>query len=154
MNQQTCQVDFYHLTKSDLASNIALLADKIVGSQKTALILCAEVMADLISSALWETTADNFLAHGVADDEVNLNAPLWLVHDPDYNPISADYILITSGLEVSDIRKFARVFMVFDGTSEFEVSSARQKWKSWSQIDDVKCRYFSQDTAGKWTQNA
>ena len=154
MTQPSCQVDFYHLTTSDLGSNLALLADKIVGSHKSALILCTEVMAEGISAALWETRADNFLAHGKGHEPVNKASPLWLVHDPDANPINADYILITGGLDVSDIRRFKRVFMVFDGTSESEVTAARIKWKKWAQMDEVMCRYFAQDEAGKWSQKA
>ena len=154
MDQKACQIDFYHLTSSDLGSTVALLSDKIVGSNKTAIILCSQTMSDMISAALWETTADNFLAHGIGNEPLNPNAPLWLVHDPNANPINADYAMLTSGLEIDDVMRFERLFLVFDGTSEFELSSARKKWKNWSQIDDISCRYFSQDGGGKWSQKA
>lgn len=153
----TCQIDFYHLTKSDLGANIAMLAAKITGSGHKALIVCTKIMVDTISSALWETQAETFLAHGIgagADETGNPHVGLWLTQDPDSNPIAADYLLLTNGLDVSDIRAYKRLFLLFDGGSEAELSAARTKWKNWSKDADVACRYFVQDEAGKWLQKA
>ena len=154
MYSPSCQIDFYHLTQSDLGKNVAMLASKIVGSGQKALILCTKLNAESMSSSLWETQADTFLAHGIGDETVNVNAPLWLVHDPDSNPIMADHILVTGGLEVADAYHFKRLFLLFDGTSEMELAAARSKWKSWSKEEGIQCRYFAQDDAGKWTQKA
>ena len=148
----SCQIHFYHLTGTDLGKNVAVLAGKIVGAGQKSLILCTKLNAETLSSALWETHPETFLAHGLSDDAVNADAPLWLVHDPEMNPIQAEHIIITGGLEVADILSFKRCFLLFDGNSESELSAARAKWKNWSKNEQLSCRYFAQDDAGKWSQ--
>lgn len=154
MSEAARQIDFYHLVGSDLGATVAMLSAKIIGAGHKALILCVQPMAEPISMALWETQPDSFLAHGMGDHMDNPHAPLWLVHDPASNPIAADYMVMTGGLEPADMNSFARLFTIFDGTSETELTLARQQWKRWSKLEQVKCRYFAQDESGKWGQKA
>ena len=49
---------------------------------------------------------------------------------------------------------FERVFNLFDGRSEAQVTQAREQWQAWRGNDDMEMRYFAQDDAGKWEQRA
>ena len=64
------QIDFYHLKDDGLALAVAMLADKSVASGQKFLVHCPASLTDVISEYLWTAKADNFLAHGVDDEEV------------------------------------------------------------------------------------
>ena len=52
------------------------------------------------------------------------------------------------------MNSFERVFNLFDGRSEAQVTQAREQWQAWRRNDDMEMRYFAQDDAGKWEQRA
>ena len=80
------------------------------------------------------------------------HASVWLSSDVGANQIKARYLALTAGLEPPDIQQFDRIFNLFDGTSETAVAVARDSWRRWSALEQVSCRYFSQDEQGRWSQ--
>lgn len=149
---QGVQIDFYHLRDADLATPVAMLAHKTVASGQKLLVLGKKDSFTDISDKLWSYRPDSFLAHGVDAAEGNDHACVWLSSDIQENQIEAHYLVLTAGLEVQDVNKFQRIFNVFDGTSETAVAAARDSWRRWTALEQVTCRYFSQDEQGRWTQ--
>ena len=146
------QIDFYHLRNADLTTPLAMLAHKTVVSGHKLLILAHKDSHMAISERLWSFTPDSFLAHAADDNEGHEHAKIWLTSDVAVNQIDAPFLALTAGMEPPDVKKFDRVFNLFDGTSEVAVSAARDSWKRWSGTDDVTCRYFAQDVQGRWSQ--
>ena len=150
--QALLQIDFYHLRDADLATPLAMLAHKTVASGHKLLILAQKDSHEAISERLWSFRPDSFLAHAADECKGYEHAKIWLTSDVATNQIGARFLALTSGLEPPEVQKFDRVFNLFDGTIETAVSAARDTWKRWSKTDDVTCRYFVQDVAGRWSQ--
>ena len=146
------QIDFYHLRDADLATPLAMLADKTVASGHKLLILAQKDTHASISERLWSFKPDSFLAHAADENDGHEHAKIWLTSDVAVNQISASFLALTAELEPPEIQKFERVFNLFDGTSETAVSAAQKSWKRWSRTHDVTCRYFAQNDQGRWSQ--
>ena len=93
-----------------------------------------------------------FWQHAADEDDGHQHAKIWLTSDVAVNRIGARFLALTAGLEPAEIRKFDRVFNLFDGTSKTAVSAARDSWKRWSVKDYITCRYFAQNDWGRWRQ--
>ena len=146
------QIDFYHLRDADMATPLAMLAHKTVSSGHKLLILAQKDSHAAISERLWSFRPDSFLAHAADENEGHEYAQIWLTSDVAANQIDARFLALTAGLEPPEVKKFERVFNLFDGTSEQAVSAARDSWKRWSGTDDITCRYFAQNDQGSWSQ--
>ena len=146
------QIDFYHLRDADLATPLAMLADKTLASGHKLLILAKKESHVAISERLWSFRPDSFMSHGADENEGHEHAQIWLTSDVAINQINARFLALTAGLEPPEALKFDRVFNLFDGTSDTAVAAARDSWKRWSAKDDVICRYFAQDEQGRWSQ--
>ena len=146
------QVDFYHLRDADLATPLAMLAHKTAASGHRLLVLGVKDSFSALSDKLWSFRPDSFLAHASDNDDGHEHASVWLSSDVAANQIDARYLALTAGLEPPDIQQFDRVFNLFDGTSETAVAAARDSWRRWSALQQVTCRYFSQDEQGRWSQ--
>ena len=146
------RIDFYHLRNADLATPLAMLAHKTVASGNKLLILAQKDSQVAISERLWTFRPDSFLAHAADENDGHEHAQIWLTSDVATNQINARFLALTAGLEPPEVKKFNRVFNLFDGTSEVAISAARDSWKRWSGTQDVTCRYFVQDDQGRWSQ--
>ena len=146
------QIDFYHLRDTDIATPLAMLAQKTVMSGDKLLIIAQKDSHAAISEKLWSFKPDSFLAHAADENDGHEHAQIWLTSDVTVNRIGARFLALTAGLEPAEIRKFDRVFNLFDGTSKTAVSAARDSWKRWSGKENVTCRYFAQDEQGRWSQ--
>ena len=149
---RSLQIDFYHLRDADLATPLAMLAHKTVASGHRLLVLGQKDSFAEISDKLWSFRPDSFLAHDSDMAEGHEHASVWLSSDVGANQIKARYLALTAGLEPPDIQQFDRIFNLFDGTSETAVAVARDSWRRWSALEQVSCRYFSQDEQGRWSQ--
>ena len=148
------QFDFYHLTNDDFASPSILIAEKVLVSSAKLLILAPENKLSDLSVRLWSDKTDSFLAHGVDTDDVSDFATIWLSSSTEKNPISADHIILTSGLSIDDVSSFKRVFNLFDGSSQTATEKARNQWRAWSSNPEHLCRYFTQTESGGWQYTA
>ncbi|MGB2262362.1 MAG: DNA polymerase III subunit chi, partial [Candidatus Puniceispirillaceae bacterium] len=91
------QVDFYHLTQSDLETALVLLLKKTIAAGKTALILCPKPAATALDAALWTHEAESWIPHGVDDAEGVDVASVWISTDPARNPIDAPFLFLVHG---------------------------------------------------------
>lgn len=144
------QIEFYHLKDSDLATPLAMLAHKTVASGQKFLVLGVKNNFAAISEKLWAFRPDSFLAHASDDEEGSEHALVWLSSDVKKNRIEAQYLALTAGLEPPDINQFERIFNLFDGSDQTAVAVARDSWRRWSSLENVRCRYFAQDERGSW----
>ena len=144
------QIDFYHLTQSDLAEALVTLLKKTHLAGKKALIQCPRPAAEAIDDALWTQDPESWIPHGLDDAKGIEYATSWILSDGKTNPINAEFLFLLHGSERSDLGQFERIFNLFDGRSEAQVQQARSQWQAWRDAGDLEMRYFAQDDAGKW----
>lgn len=144
------QVDFYHLTQSDLADALVTLLKKTHVAGKKALIQCPMPAAEAIDEAIWSHDPESWLPHGLDDAKGAKYASSWVVSGSEANPLDAEFLFLLHGAERADMTEFERVFNLFDGRSEAQVTQARTQWQEWRNRDSLEMRYFAQDDAGKW----
>ena len=69
------QVDFYHLTQSELADALVSLLKKTHVAGKRALIQCPRPAAEGIDEALWSHDPESWLPHGLDEAKVLNSQP-------------------------------------------------------------------------------
>lgn len=157
------QVDFYHLSQSDLETALMMLLKKTIAAGKTGLILCPTPAAAALDAALWSHDPASWLPHGVdnvpqvpqdAPQAVSPIAPIWISTDPAKNPINAPFAFLVHGQEPENIDGFERVFNLFDGRSEAQITGARAQWKAWGDNAGLALSYYAQGDDGRWQKNA
>ena len=148
------QVDFYHLTQSDLETALIMLLKKTLAAGKSALILCPKPAATALDAALWTHEAESWMPHGVDDAEGVDVAPVWISTDPERNPIDAPFLFLVHGQRPPDLGGFERVFNLFDGRSDAQTIDARVQWKEWGENAALKLGYYAQSDDGRWQKNA
>ena len=129
------QVDFYHLTHSEMAEALVTLLKKTHVAGKKALIQCPRPAAEAVDDALWTQDPESWLPHGLDDAK---------------GAAFAEFLFLLHGAERADMHNFERVFNLFDGRSEAQVAQARSQWQSWRGTGGLEMRYFAQDDSGNW----
>ena len=157
------QIDFYHLTQSNIETALVMLVQKSLLASKKVLVQCPRPAAETIDEALWAADRDSWIPHGLDDAFGRDKAPVWICSassDKDgaetggISPDGATFLFLLHGAQRDDMPRFERVFNIFDGRSEAQVGQARDQWQSWRDMDATEMRYFAQDDTGKWEQRA
>jgi len=148
------QVDFYHLTQSGHDAALTMLLKKTLAVGKKALILCPKPAANVLDNALWADEADSWIAHGVDDAAGSHVAPVWISTDPGVNQNDATFAFLLHGQEPKSWDGFERVFNLFDGRSEAQVTEARAQWKNWTDDKSLQLSYYAQNEDGSWQKKA
>jgi DNA polymerase III subunit chi len=139
------EVGFYHLTRTTLADALPrLLARTLSAGQRALVAGTTQDGLDRISAALW--AADAWLPHGSqADGDADLQ-PIWLSLTVD--PANgARYLFLVDGAGAGDLSRFDRVFDLFDGTSDSQVASARERWRQ-CKAENHSLTYWQQGPSG------
>ena len=144
------QVDFYHLTSSDMAEALVMLVKKSQLAGKNVLVQCPRPAAEAMDEALWTQDPESWIPHGLDDADGASHAHAWIMSVPEGNPISAEFLFLLHGAERPDMTSFERVFNLFDGRSDAQLSEARSQWQEWRKNEALEMRYFAQDDEGKW----
>ena len=144
------QVDFYHLTRSDMAEALVMLVKKSQLAGKNVLVQCPRPAAEAMDEALWTQDPGSWIPHGLDDADGASHAYAWIMSVPEGNPISAEFLFLLHGAERPDMTSFERVFNLFDGRSDAQLSEARSQWQEWRKNEALEMRYFAQDDEGKW----
>ena len=145
------KVDFYHLTRMPIERVLPRIAERVLASGDRLLIVAAaEPQRAMLDRLLWEYEADSFLPHariGTGDDAVQ---PVLIAGDVNAAN-GARNIALTDGVWRDDALDFDRTFHFFDDET---IVAARTAWRGLAVRDDVECRYWKQNDAGRWEQVA
>ena len=104
------QVDFYHLTKSDMDEALVMLVKKSQLAGKKVLVQCPRPAAEAMDEALWTQDPESWIPHGLDDADGASHAHAWIMSVPEGNPISAEFLFLLHGAERPDMTSFKRVF--------------------------------------------
>ena len=124
------EVAFYHLTRSLLEDALPRLLGRTLAAGERAVVRCggAERLAAL-DSALWLCPEPAWLPHGTATTGEAELQPIWLTTANDA-PNGARFLFLVDGAGSEKLDSFARVFDIFDGNDEAQVTQARERWKA------------------------
>jgi DNA polymerase III subunit chi len=148
------EVYFYHLTSSRLEQALSKLLEKVRASKWRALIRSINTGSlDRLDAHLWQYSEDNFLAHGKSGGDYDKDQPILLTTDFD-NTNNAEilFLMDQAKTDPTEVAKFTRVCLIFDGMDPEELNSARIEWKNCSQAG-IPAQYWAQDD-GRWIKKA
>ncbi len=143
-------IRFYHLTRSALEQALPPLLEKIYNTGRRALLwVGSSERADSLNQHLWTYRDDSFLPHALASEKDAAANPVLITLDGQ-NKNNADVLLLTDGVWEEKITDYQLVCVLFDGTDEQMVKSARDYWKIWQGLGH-SLTYWQQSERG-WEQ--
>lgn len=142
------QVDFYQLTRDPAEKVVPVIAQRLLDDGGRLLIVSSDArQIDVISTALWNSKADSFLAHGKLGEGEDALQPILLSNEP-VAANDATHIVIADGEWRDEATGFDRAFYLFPPS---HTDNARAAWRALAERDGVERRYWKQD-GGKWVQ--
>ncbi|MFV0322127.1 MAG: DNA polymerase III subunit chi [Alphaproteobacteria bacterium] len=145
-------IRFYHLTQIPLSQALPQLLERTMQAEKKAIIRVGnEQRLESLSRWLWVYKDDGWLPHGKQDDNADGNV-IWLTLNKD-NPINGEFLFVVEQAVIDGFEAYERVFYLFDGTNENELTEARNLWRKLKK-QDLELAYWKQDENGRWQQAA
>lgn len=145
------QVDFYHLTRQPLDRVLPQIAAKVLAAGNRLLIVVAnDDERARLDRHLWSYAPDSFLPHGCVGGGTDAGQPILLAPDIDAAN-GARHIALADGIWRPDALDFDRAFHLFDAE---RIADARAAWKLLVGREGVEPRYWKQNEAGRWEQDA
>lgn len=146
------EIRFYHLLSQPLYQALPALVSKAFENGHRILIRAPEGEHAPISEALWSFKPESFLPHGIEKDGNPPDHPIWISESAD-NTNQADLLILTHNLEQEITSEYKLCCDIFDGRIEEDVSSARQRWKSYKEAGH-SVTYWQQTPQGGWDKKA
>ena len=146
------EIGFYHLLTTSLDRALPKLLERACAQGHRVVVRAGspERVAQL-DAALWTYDEASFLPHGTRADGNPAAQPIWLTQQ-DENPNGASLLVLVDGLTALDLGSFARCADLFDGSDEFAVEQARQRWRD-ARAAGHTLTYWQQTPSG-WERKA
>ena len=142
-------VSFYHLSSSPLEKALPNLLEKLIASDKRAVMFFADETHMLeVDKSLWSFSTNRVIPHGNEQEDYKEKQPLYLTTKEE-NPNKAEILIVVDGSTPAYASQFERLLDVFDGNHDTIVKAARQRWKSYKEAEH-ELAYYQQDASGKW----
>jgi DNA polymerase-3 subunit chi len=150
-------ISFYHLHTLPLDKALPKLLEKVVTSNKRAIVRTAsDTQMEALNKALWTYTTKFFLPHGSKNDPRKERQPVYLTSDNE-NPNGATVLALVGGVaaDFSDpvTAGFEKYLDMFDGTNEAELQAARGRWSAYKAAGHSLV-YWKQNAKGAWEEGA
>ena len=144
------QLDFWQLSRDPVERVVALIAERTRGAGEKLLVVSeSESRRAAVSTALWETKPEAFLANGEADATHAERQPILL--SPRCEPVNgARYVVLADGAWSDAAEGFDRAFLLFD---EAGTPAARAVWRQFDGREDIERSYYAQED-GKWVKKS
>lgn len=143
------EIGFYHLTRWPIEVALPRLLERaMAGGFKAVVRVASDEHLQTLNAAMWSYDPNSFLAHGGPDDGHAERQPIYLTTGTEV-PNGASLLVLTDGIEATDLDQFARAADFFDGQNETAVAAARQRWKN-LRDNDYALTYWQQTTDGRW----
>lgn len=146
-------IGFYHLTRSSLEQALPRLLEKILDSQKRAVVYGATPeRIDALNGYLWTYGRGSFIPHGTAKEGNASDQPIWLTVT-DETPNNATFLVMIENQTLPDLSPYERCLILFDGNDEDSLQKARASWKDLKEKGHA-VTYWAQDKEGRWEKAA
>jgi len=143
------KVDFWQLSRDPVEKVVALIAQRVLGSDERLLVVSQHAdQREVISRELWKAGPESFLANGEASADGAKDQPI-LLSDTCDAANAASHVIFADG-EFRQPTGFARAFLLFDDQS---LEAARATWRDLDANEGLERAYFAQEE-GKWVKKA
>ena len=123
------EIGFYHLLSMPLERALPKLLERARANDHRVVVRAGSPeRVEHLNAALWTYEDAAFLPHGSARDGNPAAQPIWLTHF-DENPNGASMLVLVDGIEMADLKAFARCADVVDGNDANAVEAARRRWR-------------------------
>jgi DNA polymerase-3 subunit chi len=140
---------FYHLQRSSLAEALPSLVEKCLQRGWRVLVTSSDAeRLDELDQALWTYADESFLPHGLDGRDPPERQPILLSADAAPKNRAKAHILL-DGASIDRAHGFERVIVLFDGTDDAAIRSARVQWSAAKEAGDT-VSYWQEIERGKW----
>ena len=147
------EIQFYHLLTTPVEVALPKILPKALAAGLKTVIKCRDIsQQEMLDEKLWTLDPDSFIPHGQAGEPNEALQPI-LLSLSTQRPNDAGLLLILDGSTASTemLEGYTRIIDMFDGTSETEVSAARNRWKEYKTAGHT-LTYYKQQSNGAWKQ--
>jgi len=146
-------VRFYHLTRSRMEAVLPVMLEKTLERDQRAVVMAgSEERVEAINGHLWTFNDRGFLPHGSEKDGFAEDQPVWLTVG-DENPNAAQVLFLTDGATSERVAQFEICAVLFDGSDDATVASARDLWRAYKDAGH-EVTYWQQGESGGWDKQA
>lgn len=145
---------FYHLTRRPMEETLTMLLGKaLAAGWRVAVRGTSQDRMAWLDEKLWLGPEEGFLPHGLAGGPHDALQPVLLTTGRD-TPNAATCVMSVEGAEITpdEVSKLDRVCVLFDGTAEDALQTARAQWRTLKEAG-VEAEYWSEES-GTWQKKA
>lgn len=147
------EVRFYHLTRTALDQALPQMLEKTLERGQRAMVRAgSEERVEALAARLWTYKERGFLPHGSIKDGRAERQPIWLTTE-ETAPNGAEVLFLTDGSGAEGLENFALCAILFDGSDEMALQTARAQWTALKDAGHA-VTYWQQDDTGRWSQQA
>lgn len=141
---------FYHLTRSSAEDLVRLLLGRALATGWRVAIRGGNPAAlERLDERLWLEPEEGFLPHGMAGGPHDADQPVLLTTGGSLaNGAQAILSLDGAPVEVEEVTRLQRAWIVFDGSDPAAVDHARGQWRSLTGAG-AEAEYWSEES-GRW----
>lgn len=148
------QVQFYHLTNTNIEHTLPSLAQKALqASFKVCIKLANKEAVKKMDDWLWSYDPESFLPHAAEGVNNPEQQPVYLTTSVDNIANNAEIIMVTDGSYYEDVDGIERVLDIFDGNDEMNTQAARNRWRKYKNTSH-ELTYWQQQQGGGWKKAA
>ena len=109
-------------------------------------------MSNFLNTLLWTFEDESFVPHGTKKDGFADMQPVYISAEDDM-PNDAVFLFLVEAADATpeDALKVERIFYVFSGNNENELTKAREMFKSFAN-NDFERHYWQQNAEAKWEE--
>jgi DNA polymerase III subunit chi len=146
-------VNFYQLSRSGLEEALDLLLSRALKQGWRIMIRAADpALLERLDARLWLHPADGFVPHGLEGAGREADQPVLLGQGPAVNGAQGVFLLGALPVDTAEAAGKERIWLLFDGADDGQVSSARLQWKA-VVAAGLPAQYWN-DASGKWEKKA
>ncbi len=146
-------VNFYQLSRSGMDDALDMLLSRALGQGWRVMIRAPDREAlERQDTRLWLKPEDGFLPHGLEGTASDAGHPVLLGQGPAVNGAQGVFLLGAMAVDPVEAAQMERVWLLFDGADEDQVSKARVQWKA-VVAAGLPAQYWN-DASGRWEKKA
>ena len=142
------RVDFYLLSRDPVEAALPAIARAALRAGERMLVVSGDSdQLATLDKALWEHQAEEFLAHGMADNRHAERQPI-LLSDRCEAVNGARFVALADAVWRDEAFEFERAFVFYPPSTIDEV---RACWRKLGQREDVE-KHFWKQNGGRWAE--
>jgi DNA polymerase-3 subunit chi len=140
---------FYHLTRSSPQDTLAMILPRALAAGWRVMLRGTDRAAlEQLDLALWTTTDDSFLPHGLQGGPHDADQPILLGSGAIANDAQALVLLDAADTTPTEAAPLHRLWVIFDAADQTALTAARALWTKLTTAGQ-HAQYWSEES-GRW----